>query len=79
MVGPICHHAVVSTLAAFGGSPAAVDNLRRLHAAGATVLYGTDLGNTRDAGPSAEEPTPARYWNPAPSIYADSACARTPS
>lgn len=47
--------AVVSTLAAFGGSPGAVDNLRRLRAAGATVLYGTDLGNTRDAGPSAEE------------------------
>lgn len=47
--------AVVSTLAAFGGSPASVDNLRRLRAAGATVLYGTDLGNTRDAGPSADE------------------------
>ncbi|MBL9102925.1 MAG: amidohydrolase family protein [Myxococcales bacterium] len=49
--------AVVSTLAAFGGAPSAVDNLRRLRAAGAQVLYGTDLGNTRDAGISAEEIT----------------------
>jgi len=47
--------AVISTLAAFGGSDSAVDNLRRLRAAGVTVLYGTDLGNTRDAGPSADE------------------------
>lgn len=47
--------AVISTLAAFGGTPTAVDNLRRLRAAGVTVLYGTDLGNTRDAGPSADE------------------------
>ena len=47
--------AVISTLAAFGGSPPAIDNLRRLRAAGVTVLYGTDLGNTRDAGPSADE------------------------
>jgi len=39
--------AVVSTLAAFGGSSTTVDNLRRLDQAGATVLYGTDLGNTR--------------------------------
>ncbi len=47
--------AVISTLAAFGGGPAAVANLRALRAAGATVLYGTDLGNLRDAGPSAAE------------------------
>jgi imidazolonepropionase-like amidohydrolase len=47
--------AVISTLAAFGGSPSAVANLRALRAAGATVLYGTDLGNLRDAGPSAAE------------------------
>lgn len=40
---------VVSTLRAFGGSTTTVDNLGRLHAAGATVLYGTDLGNTRTA------------------------------
>jgi hypothetical protein len=40
-----------------GGSAGkdAVDNLRRLRAAGATVLYGTDLGNQRDDGPSADE------------------------
>lgn len=44
--------AVISTLAAFGGSDAAIANLRALRASGATVLYGTDLGNLRDAGPS---------------------------
>lgn len=38
--------AVISTLDAFGGAPATIDNLRRLREAGATVLYGTDLGNT---------------------------------
>jgi imidazolonepropionase-like amidohydrolase len=42
--------AVISTLAAFGGSSSAVENLRALREAGAIVLYGTDLGNTRDAG-----------------------------
>ncbi|HEY4182161.1 MAG TPA: hypothetical protein VGM90_35200 [Kofleriaceae bacterium] len=47
--------AVISTLAAFGGSDSAVENLRKLRAAGATVLYGTDLGNSRDAGPSDDE------------------------
>jgi imidazolonepropionase-like amidohydrolase len=47
--------AVISTLAAFGGSPTAVANLRALRAAGVTVLYGTDLGNLRDAGPSRSE------------------------
>lgn len=47
--------AVISTLAAFGGSPNAIANLRRLRAAGATVLYGTDLGNLRDDGPSPRE------------------------
>lgn len=49
------HRAVITTLAAFGGSRAAVDNLRALRAAGATVVYGTDLGNLHDAGPSAQE------------------------
>ncbi len=39
--------AVVTTLGAFGGAASTVDNLRRLRAAGTTVLYGTDLGNTR--------------------------------
>jgi Amidohydrolase family len=47
--------AVISTLAAFGGSPSTVDNLRRLRAAGTTVLYGTDLGNTRTAGVDGDE------------------------
>jgi imidazolonepropionase-like amidohydrolase len=47
--------AVISTLAAFGGSDEAVANLRALRAAGVTILYGTDLGNSRDAGPSAAE------------------------
>ncbi len=47
--------AVISTLAAFGGRASAVANLRALRAAGVTVLYGTDLGNQRDAGPSGDE------------------------
>ena len=47
--------AVLSTLAAFGGAPTAISNLRALRAAGAIVLYGTDLGNLREAGPSAAE------------------------
>lgn len=42
--------AVVSTLRAFGGSSRAVGNLSALSAAGATVLYGTDFGNTSTAG-----------------------------
>ncbi len=42
--------AVVSTLRAFGGSADTVENLRALRAAGATVLYGTDFGNTRTPG-----------------------------
>jgi imidazolonepropionase-like amidohydrolase len=47
--------AVISTLAAFGGNPSAIENLAKLREAGAIVLYGTDLGNTRDLGPSARE------------------------
>lgn len=47
--------AVISTLVAFGGRATTVDNLRRLRAAGATVLYGTDLGNDRVAGVDPEE------------------------
>jgi imidazolonepropionase-like amidohydrolase len=42
--------AVISTLAAFGGSDQAIANLAALQAAGATVLYGTDYGNTRTPG-----------------------------
>lgn len=49
--------AVVSTLAAFGGSESAVANLAALRAAGATVLYGTDFGNTQSAGIQADELT----------------------
>jgi imidazolonepropionase-like amidohydrolase len=45
--------AVISTLSAFGG--AAGENLARLRAAGATVLYGTDLGNTQVPAISSEE------------------------
>ncbi len=47
--------AVISTLAAFGGRDTTIANLARLRAAGCTVLYGTDLGNTHDAGPSGDE------------------------
>lgn len=46
---------VISTLRAFGGSPTAVANLRALREAGATVLYGTDLGNLQDVGIDAGE------------------------
>jgi imidazolonepropionase-like amidohydrolase len=42
--------AVISTLRAFGGSKSAVANLRALRDAGATVLYGTDFGNTTTPG-----------------------------
>ncbi len=47
--------AVISTLAAFGGASETIENLRQLRAAGAVVVYGTDLGNTRDAGISRDE------------------------
>ncbi len=47
--------ACISTLAAFGGAAGARSNLRRLRAAGVAVLYGTDLGNTREAGISGDE------------------------
>lgn len=46
--------AVITTLAAFG-SDFAVDNLQMLREAGATVLYGTDLGNTSDPSIQAAE------------------------
>jgi imidazolonepropionase-like amidohydrolase len=49
-VAALADRAVIPTLAAFGGSSTAVDNLRRLHEAGATVLYGTDFGNVSTAG-----------------------------
>lgn len=41
---------VISTLSAFGGSSAALNNLRALRERGARVLYGTDFGNTRETG-----------------------------
>ena len=41
---------VVSTLVAFGARASAIDNLRRLVAAGAEVHYGTDFGNSTVAG-----------------------------
>ncbi|MCB9742781.1 MAG: amidohydrolase family protein [Alphaproteobacteria bacterium] len=47
--------AVITTLSAFGGRATTVDNLAQLRAAGATVLYGTDLGNARVAGISEDE------------------------
>jgi imidazolonepropionase-like amidohydrolase len=41
---------VISTIVAFGGSPDAIANLRALRAAGAKILYGTDLGNSQTVG-----------------------------
>lgn len=46
---------VIGTLRAFGGSASARDNLAELHARGATVLYGTDFGNTTTAGIDGQE------------------------
>ena len=42
--------AIISTLGAFGGGAATLDNLTALAGAGATVLYGTDFGNTQARG-----------------------------
>jgi imidazolonepropionase-like amidohydrolase len=47
--------AVISTLGAFGGRATTLANLAALRDAGATVLYGTDFGNTRTAGIDARE------------------------
>ncbi len=46
---------VISTLRAFGSGATAVSNLGALHEAGATVLYGTDFGNSRTAAIDAAE------------------------
>ncbi len=54
-LGAWAGRAVVSTLDAFGGSSTAVANLRSLRTAGASVLYGTDFGNSRDAGIASAE------------------------
>ncbi len=42
--------AVISTLVAFGNGSATRANLLALHQRGATILYGTDLGNTSTVG-----------------------------
>lgn len=42
--------AVISTLAAFGATEETLRNLAALRARDVTVLYGTDLGNTRTPG-----------------------------
>jgi len=47
--------AVISTLGAFGGSATTRANLAALRDAGATVLYGTDFGNTRTPGVDPDE------------------------
>jgi imidazolonepropionase-like amidohydrolase len=47
--------AIVGTLSAFGSAEVTLENLRRFAAHGALVLYGTDLGNTRDVGIQAAE------------------------
>ncbi|GDX80249.1 amidohydrolase [Deltaproteobacteria bacterium] len=47
--------AVISTLGAFGGRATTLANLAALRDAGATVLYGTDFGNSRFAGIDPDE------------------------
>ncbi len=47
--------AVISTLGAFGAAPTATANLAALHDAGATVLYGTDFGNSTKLGIDVDE------------------------
>ncbi len=47
--------AIITTLNAFGGRSSTLDNLRRLHQAGATLLYGTDFGNTTTPGIDLQE------------------------
>ena len=47
--------AVISTLAAFPDLAAPAENVRRLRAGGATVLYGTDMGYTTFTGINPQE------------------------
>lgn len=54
-VGLWADKAVIGTLTAFGGRQSTLDNLKELREAGATVLYGTDFGNTRTAGIDPDE------------------------
>jgi len=49
------NRAIISTLAAFKLSPVAVENYRRFREAGATLMYGTDLGYTTIAAINATE------------------------
>ena len=42
--------AVITTFEAFGASSGALENVKRLKAAGCTVMYGSDLGNGVSAG-----------------------------
>ena len=46
---------VISTIRAFGSDPDAVANLSDLRERGATVLYGTDFGNSRTPGVDGDE------------------------
>ena len=48
-------HAVISTLAAFPDLTEPSENIRRLRAGGATVLYGTDMGYTTFSGLNPQE------------------------
>jgi imidazolonepropionase-like amidohydrolase len=47
--------AVITTLDAFGGGDDAIANLRALRERGATVLYGTDFGNSTATGVQVDE------------------------
>ena len=51
----LADRAVVTSLHAFGAGGAAVANLKALRGRGATILYGTDFGNTSVAGIDAVE------------------------
>lgn len=51
----LADRAVVTSLHAFGAGGAAIANLKALRGRGATILYGTDFGNTSVAGIDAVE------------------------
>ena len=46
---------LIPTISAFGGSTTTIDNLRRFHESGTTILYGTDFGNANQIGISSTE------------------------
>ncbi|MCA9691132.1 MAG: amidohydrolase family protein [Myxococcales bacterium] len=54
-ISALAGKAVITTLAAFGGGAPTLQNLAALRSAGATILYGTDFGNTAEAGISRRE------------------------